>query len=317
MIMSCIWNAIDSINETHKFDFPADPASLVRLETGFRSKSRSQVLKGCLGAIDGVHFPMMNPGNTIDNPQQCFVQRKGKFALLHLACCDSDRKFTFFDCSKSAKTHDSLAFYGTKVSFTYATQNVLYFFYLNKLTSLKLHELICKSDKLPLWSYFLGDNAFPASYHMLVPDPNVANYDNFEQSSNRMHIECAFGMLVNKWPILWRKIDVKFERRVPLINACFHLHNFCIDRRMMKEDTLTTQDEYAKAQPSLRSVGAVWCKKPIFDKKGRPVEYLNWTRENSKVSEQDGVRDKFFHREKLCNRIVKKGLCRPQKRKRS
>ena len=103
---------------------------------------------------------------------------------------------------------------------------------------------------------------------MLVPDPNVANYDNynFEQSSNRMHIECAFGMLVNKWPILWRKIDVKFERRVPLINACFYLHNFCIDRRMMKEDALTTQDEYVKVQPSLRSVGAVWSKNPIFDK---------------------------------------------------
>ena len=110
VIMSCTWNVIDSINETYEFDFPTDPASLVRLETGFRSKSRSQVLKGCLGAIDGVHFPMMNPGNAIDNPQRYFVQRKGKFALLCLACCDSDRKFTFFDCSKSAKAHSSLAF---------------------------------------------------------------------------------------------------------------------------------------------------------------------------------------------------------------
>ena len=110
----------------------------------------------------------------------------------------------------------------------------------------------------------MGDNAFPASYHMLVPDPNLGNYDNynFEQSSNRMHIECAFGMLVNKWPILWRRIDVKFERRVPLINACFHLHNFCIDRKMMKEDALISQDEHVKVQPSLRASGAVWAKKP-------------------------------------------------------
>ena len=67
--MSCIWNAIDSINETNKFEFPTDPASLVSLETGFRSNSRSQGLKGYLGAIDGMHFPMMNPGNKIDNPQ--------------------------------------------------------------------------------------------------------------------------------------------------------------------------------------------------------------------------------------------------------
>ena len=95
---------------------------------------------------------------------------------------------------------------------------------------------------------------------MLVPDPNVANYDNynFEQSSNRMHIECAFGMLVNKWPNLWRKIDAKFERRVPLINACFYLHNFCITIIIMKEDTLISQDEHVKVQTSLRSLGAVW-----------------------------------------------------------
>ena len=80
-----------------------------------------------------------------------------------------------------------------------------------------------KSDKLPLWSYFLGDNVFPASYHMLVPDPNVINYENnnFEQSSNRMHIKCAFGIMVKKWPILWHLINVKFERRVQLIMSVF------------------------------------------------------------------------------------------------
>ena len=66
--MLCMPNVIDSINETHKFSFSMDHASLVSLETGFREKIRSQVLKGCLGVIDGMNFPMMNPGNNIDNP---------------------------------------------------------------------------------------------------------------------------------------------------------------------------------------------------------------------------------------------------------
>ena len=56
---------------------------------------------------------------------------------------------------------------------------MLYFVYLNNLNILKLYELMCESDKLSLWIYFLGDNAFPASCHMLVPDPNVGNYDNY------------------------------------------------------------------------------------------------------------------------------------------
>ena len=61
---------------------------------------------------------------------------------------------------------------------------------------------------------------------MLVSDSNVGSYDdyNFEQSSNCMHIEYAFGMLVKKWTILWSPISVKFERRVSLINMYFHLH---------------------------------------------------------------------------------------------
>ena len=92
--MTCMWNVIDSTNETRKFEFPTDTASLASLETGFRSKSRSQVLKG-LGAIDSVRFPMSNPGNSIDHPQRHFVQIQGKFSLFHLACCESDCKFAF------------------------------------------------------------------------------------------------------------------------------------------------------------------------------------------------------------------------------
>ena len=77
---------IDFIIETYEFEFPADPVSFVRLETWFRSKSRSQVLKWCLGAIDGLHFPMTNPRNSINDPQRFFVQRKINFALLNFAC---------------------------------------------------------------------------------------------------------------------------------------------------------------------------------------------------------------------------------------
>ena len=59
---------------------------------------------------------MKNSGNVMHNPNRFYVQRKAKFALLCLACCDSNSKFTSFDCSKCSKSHDSLAFSGTEVS---------------------------------------------------------------------------------------------------------------------------------------------------------------------------------------------------------
>ena len=316
VIFSYIWNVIDAINETYNFSFPTDHASLAEIERGFRSKSRRRCLKGCLGAIDGIHFWMLNPGKQIPNPNRFFVQRKNKFSLLYIACCNSDQKFTFFDCSKCSKSHDSLAFYGTEVRHIFFIHSMSIF--LITLYILKLHNLIYKSNKLPKWGYFLGDNAFPAAYHMLVPDSNTGNFDdyNFEQSSNRMHIKCAFSMLVKKWAILWRPISVKFERRVPLVNACFHLHNFCIDRKMCKDDMLISQDNFVKVQPSLGSMSAVWAKQPRFDRQGHPVDYLNWNRSSDKISESDHE-DKFFLRDKFKQRIENRLLSRPLKRKRS
>ena len=57
---------------------------------------------------------------------------------------------------------------------------------------------------------------------MLVLDSNVRGHDNynFEQSSNHMHIECTFGILVKKWAILWSPISVKFERQVSTFDKC-------------------------------------------------------------------------------------------------
>ena len=182
-----------------------------------------------------------------------------------------------------------------------------------------MHE----KNTLPKWCFFLGDNAFPAACHMLVPASRSDSFDdcNFEQSSNRMHIECAFGMLVNKWATLWQPLKVKFQRRVPLINSCFFLHNFCIDRRMMMDDKLHKCSSYVKVQPSIGNVQPVWSKRPRFDKDGRPVEHLNWNLTKDKIiSNNLSTDDKFYHRDMLMKDIEYNFLSRPmasKKRKRN
>ena len=56
VLLSYTWNVVNSMNETFAFSFPLDARTLIDMETGFRSKSRKQVLKGCIGALDGMHF---------------------------------------------------------------------------------------------------------------------------------------------------------------------------------------------------------------------------------------------------------------------
>ena len=85
---------------------------------------------------------------------------------------------------------------------------------------------------------------------------------------------------------------------------------------MFKENTFTNQDEYVKIQPSYHSISAAWAKKPRFDKKGWPIEHLNWIRSTEKIPEAEN-NNKYYHRDNFKRRIESRFLSRPQKRKRS
>ena len=115
------------------------------------------------------------------------------------------------------------------------------------------------------------DSAFTVSPSMITPSNNDPALDDFDfyQSSNRMAIECAFGILIRRWGVLWRKLRQRFDRRAPLIGALMRLHNFCIDERLIDEDDLPdVHAQFTEVQPDR------YCRPPLFDKDGRPVEYL-------------------------------------------
>ena len=82
-----------------------------------------------------------------------------------------------------------------------------------------------------------------------------------------MAIECAFGILVRRWGVFWRPLEVRFGRRAPLIGAAMRLHNYCIDRRIGVE--LNQRAGCSEIQPR------VWMPTPKFDDDGRPIDFLN------------------------------------------
>jgi hypothetical protein len=60
---------------------------------------------------------------------------------------------------------------------------------------------------------------------------------NFFHSSLRMHVEQAFGILVQRFVILWQKLTFSLPACILVLSACFRLHNFCID---IGEESLRT-----------------------------------------------------------------------------
>ena len=65
----------------------------------------------------------------------------------------------------------------------------------------------------PLWSLSAGQNPDFDFYHSQV----------------RINIECAFGMLTQRWRILWAPLECGEATRPALIVALMKLHNWCIN----------------------------------------------------------------------------------------
>ena len=199
--------------------------------------------------MDGMHFGMRAPSKKdVRDPMRYYVARKDEYALLCMAVCDARRRITFYDISQAPTTHDSLAWACSSLGLDVA------------------------NGKLPSPFFINGDSAFSLSNSMIVPsgDPDMDDFD-FHQSSNRMAIECAFGMIVRRWGILWRPLEMKFDRRAPLIGAIIRLHNYCIDR-CVTEFKFRVKDNHSEVIPNR------WLKTPLFDKEGRPIKHLDINR---------------------------------------
>ena len=80
---------------------------------------------------------------------------------------------------------------------------------------------------------------------MLIPcaiDLNDAGWkhkDNFNYhlSSERIWIECAFGELMMRWGMFWRRLNFGIDLCGDIIMASMLLHNFIIDNRIVDNDT--------------------------------------------------------------------------------
>ena len=102
------------------------------------------------------------------------------------------------------------------------------------------HQISSNSAEMcPNGSYILGDSAYPLSPNLLTPYKDFGEFSpvqrryNYVQSSTRVIIERAFGLLKGKFRRL-KKIELNTLKTINnLIHACVILHNFCI---FSKED---------------------------------------------------------------------------------
>ncbi|XP_040194667.1 protein ALP1-like [Rana temporaria] len=175
----------------------------------------------CVGAIDGKHIRIVKPMTSGSE----FFNYKKYFSFVLMAVADANYCFTYIDIGSYGSSADSTIFGNSS------------FGQMLRTDGLDLPEC----SPLPgtngplLPSVFVGDEAFslgtnllrPYSGHSLTQERSVFNY---RLTRARRVVECAFGILANKWRLLHTPIVLNMQNAVTAVKAACALHNFVRQR---------------------------------------------------------------------------------------
>jgi len=171
----------------------------------------------CLGAIDGKHVRCKNP----ENFGSLFYNYKKYFSIVLMAVVDANLNFIYIDVGAYGREADSTVFRQSAFGKMLYSQQLQ----IPDPVALPLTE----NNIQPF--VFVADEAFGLHANLLRPFPgrglnNTRRVFNYRLSRARRTVECAFGVLANKWRVLHTTILVEPKFCDDIIKACCVLHNF-------------------------------------------------------------------------------------------
>ncbi|KAL4132034.1 hypothetical protein QTP88_009255 [Uroleucon formosanum] len=162
------------------------------------------------------------------------------FSVVLMAVVDANLQFISIDVGAYGKEGDSNVF---------KNSNFGKLLYSNKL-DLPGPALLPETESNPQPYVFIGDEAFALHTHLLRPYPgrnltDIRRVFNYRLSRARRMVECAFGVLANKWRVLHTPIQVEPDFTDEIIKACCVLHNFVRKRdgtNFENSETISLED---------------------------------------------------------------------------
>jgi hypothetical protein len=231
-VLSSLWIVVEAINNCPQFEisYPDLLEEQRKIAAGFEAASTPGI-RHCAGAIDGILIWMLKPSLTearrtgVDQ-KKYLCGCKHKFGLNCQVVADCRGRIIDISIKYGGASSDCLAFEASELH----TQ---------------LENGLMKKDGDNERFVLFSDNAYLNTSYMATPftnvagDPNCAAEDNynFYHSQLRIRVECAFGMLVQRWGLLWMAIprNIGVSKVVALVVALAKLHNFCIGESNVHE----------------------------------------------------------------------------------
>ncbi|KAL7541332.1 hypothetical protein ACHAWF_012614 [Thalassiosira exigua] len=266
-VYDSVYGIVNAVNESSSFSFNRNEASFPshaeqrEIALGFLEKSGAGFDKIVM-ALDGMLVWTSQPSKRDCNEMKigqrlwhCY--RKDKYGWLLMAGCDHETRFRWADIRHPASTSDYLAWVTSDVG--------------RKLDG-DDSDLILPNHSIA------GDNAFVENMTMSTPIPghNVPPHEdayNFYLSQIRITIERAFGILIHRWGILRRPLDMSVQKVPAIVTCLMRLHNFCIDHDSRKTPSPICNDERVVSRSAQRTKGkdsGVSHRAITLDNVGRP-----------------------------------------------
>ena len=214
----CLWEvvwALDAVIPAPNFDI-RNEGQMRALADGMFVRS-CRTMPGCIGALDGMAVRITRPTLKDTVSPQSFLNRKGFYSVNLQAIADCNRKILWWNIKTVGSTHDSMAWSVTPLAQDLALIG------------------------LPFGLWIAGDDAYASSEYLISPYSikagRVDNYKdnfNFYQSRCRINIECAFGILVEKFGVLRRAQSGTLKHITKVVAVCIKLHNLGIDKGLYR-----------------------------------------------------------------------------------
>ena len=311
VVLESVDYVIDAVNSSEcdwlKLEYPEDHDDQKDIAQG--SKARSAAGFGnCAGCIDGMLVWIHKPSDTecdrtgVDSAKY-FCGRKHKYGLNLQAICDVNRKFLEISIKWGGSASDLVAFETSSLASKLDTTGFL-------------HPDLC----------LFGDNAYVNKPTMATPYPNNNTYTvdkdnyNFFHSQVRIAIECAFGILLQRFALLRRKLPQQFTIRktMALVSCLCRVHNFLIERRLQQNpnvDHENVPDLLAQDELELVVDGAALLRRE-GNEAAAPEQLLGGGEHFDDDPARSFRRARRYHpeqlpREKMLRHVINNNLVRP------
>jgi len=202
--------------------FPATLEEMEETSEGFlQSRLILPIFFGCIGAVDGYALRIYMPGKNQVGNAVAYKNRKAFCSINLQAVANSRLKCTYLSVETPGGTHDSTAWQVSSLGSKMDREN-----WTNP------------STRRPYW--LACDDAYGASSNLVCPWPGTGlrKRDPFKDGFNyylsggiRNTVERMFGLVYQRWGILWRPMRYKISKIPLIVQAIFQLHNFLIDQK--------------------------------------------------------------------------------------